>query len=227
MGPLRFLVHLLAVRPIVHVILGVGVRHRERLPPSGPAIIVANHNNHIDTLVLMSLFPLNSLGHLFAAGAADYMNGHPVFAWVARNIFNVIPIKRFGWRECGEDPVAPCEKVLARDDILIFYPEGTRGEPECMSPLKKGIAHLAKAYPRVPVVPVYLRGLGRIMPKGAILPVPFLCDACVGEALYWNGGIEQFMAALIERFGDLEREIGPFLTTNLAGIEFWKRASPE
>ena len=63
---LRLLFHLLLMRPFARLILGINLRHGDRLPQSGPAIIIANHNNHIDTFVLMSLFPLRQLTHVLA-----------------------------------------------------------------------------------------------------------------------------------------------------------------
>jgi 1-acyl-sn-glycerol-3-phosphate acyltransferase len=203
---LRLAFHAFVVRPLVWVVIGVNVYHRERLPRSGPAIIVANHNNHLDTFVLMSLFPLRDLARLRAAAAADYFLGTWWLKWVAINMFGVIPIKRGNWTRGDGDPLEECGRALSRGEILIAYPEGTRGDPERRSRFKSGVAHLVRRHPEVPVIPVFLHGLGKVLPRGSALFVPFCCDALVGEPLWWNGGIDTFMSSLTAAVDGLARE---------------------
>ena len=52
---LRVLFVVLVAYPVVLLWLGILVRHRERLPLRGPAIIAANHNSHLDILARMGI----------------------------------------------------------------------------------------------------------------------------------------------------------------------------
>ncbi|MEO1766733.1 lysophospholipid acyltransferase family protein [Thiobacter aerophilum] len=201
---LRLLFFLLVVRPLALIVIGLNVRHRERLPASGPAIVVANHNSHLDTLVLMSLFPLALLPKLHPVAAADYFLRNRIVAWFALNIIGIVPIKR---RAMGvEDPLAAASQAIAQGDILILFPEGSRGEPERLAEFKSGVAHLAKRHAAVPVVPVFLHGLGKALPKGEALLVPFFCDVFLGLPLYWGGDKHSFLSTLEAQINALSAE---------------------
>jgi 1-acyl-sn-glycerol-3-phosphate acyltransferase len=202
---LRFLYYAVFIRLVVLVVLGLSVRHRDRLPKSGPAIIVANHNSHLDTMVLMSLFPLRLLPILHPVAAMDYFLSSRFFAWFTLNIIGILPIKRTVSR--GDDnPLQPCNRALQDGQVLIIFPEGSRGEPEQMQSFKGGIARLAESNPTVPVIPVYLHGLGKALPKGEALLVPFFCDVFIGEALSWTGDRRSYMRRLDERMRQLAAE---------------------
>jgi 1-acyl-sn-glycerol-3-phosphate acyltransferase len=192
-GILRWLFFALVVRPLVIAVLGLKLRHRERLPRDGPAFVVANHNSHFDTLVLMTLFPLRLLPKLHPVAAEDFFGRNRALAWFTERIIGGILFDRSGKHR---DPFVPVEAAIASGAIVFFFPEGTRGEPERMAPFKRGIAHLASRHPDVPVTPIFLHGLGKALPKNAWLPVPFIVDVLVGPPLRYGGDREGFMAAL-------------------------------
>lgn len=201
---LRLLFFVLIIRPLVLILLGLNVRHREKLPTHGPAVIAANHNSHLDTMVIMSLFPLSMGARLRPVAAADYFLRSGFMSWFSLNIIGIIPIKR--QREEGEDPFAMVTAALAQGDIVILFPEGTRGEPEQIVEFKKGISYLVEAHPEVPLTPIFMHGLGKAMPKGSFVPVPFFCDVFVGDAMRWQGDRDGFMETLRGRIADLEKE---------------------
>lgn len=201
---LRYLFFVIIVHPLVLIILGLNVRHRERLPKKGPAIIVANHNSHLDTLVLMSLFPLQTLPHPIAA--ADYFLRNRFLAWFALKIIGIIPIQRTTIKTTHSDPFEAAYNALSQRKIVILFPEGTRGEPEKMDKFKSGIAHLAKHDPQIPVIPIFIHGLGKALPKGELVFVPFFCDILVGEALPFCDNKKQYMAHTIRAIHELATE---------------------
>ena len=76
--------------------------------------------------------------------------------------------------------------ALDDGDILLLFPEGSRGKPEQLSALKRGVHHLIKSRKTLKVVPVMMHGLGKALPKGEIIFVPFNCDVVVGDPIPFN-----------------------------------------
>ncbi len=202
---LRMLFAVCIAYPVVLLWLGINVRHRERLPLRGPAIVAANHNSHLDILTLLSLFPLLSIPQVQPAAAADYFFKNRLLKWFSLNVVGIIPVVR-GGAVAGGDPLQECYRALEAGKVLVIFPEGTRGEPEQMAELKSGIWHLARRFPQAPVVPVYMHGLGRAMPKGSWIPVPFFVSVAVGRHLHWLESKEEFMAGLRDRLHLLKQK---------------------
>lgn len=179
---LKILFFGLIVKPVVLIILGLNIRDYHKLPLRGPAIIAANHNSHLDAMVLMSLYPLSRIHKVRPVAAADYFMANRLLAWLVLNVIGIIPIARKGNID-REHLFDGCNEALDRGDILILFPEGSRGLPEQIGSLKKGIYHLLKERKDTEITPVVLHGLGRALPRGEALLVPFNCDVIVGDKL--------------------------------------------
>lgn len=206
MRVLQALFFLLVVRPLVAVVLGVKIRSGERLPMDGPAIIAANHNSHLDTLTLMSLWPLSRVHQVRPVAAADYFLTEAKLAWFSLNIMHIIPIDRQR-KEKESDPLAGPSEALARNEIIVLFPEGSRGEPEQLSRFKSGVARLVERNPEAPIIPIFMHGLGKALPRGDFLLVPFFVDVVIGEPIYWRGSINDTMQAYETAMRELAKQV--------------------
>jgi 1-acyl-sn-glycerol-3-phosphate acyltransferase len=170
--------HLVVVRPIVYFVLGTRSRRRHLLPEAA-CVVVANHNSHLDAALLMSLFPLRRLKDIHPAAAADYFGKNWLRRTMAMALMNGIPIERHP--VAGQDPLAPMIRALDAGKSLIFFPEGSRGEPGVVAPFRPGVGRIVQQRPDVPVVPVWLAGPERIWPRGETVPVPVAIDVQIGK----------------------------------------------
>lgn len=196
----------LVVKPVVFVILGLNIKGRNNLPTSS-AVIAPNHNSHLDTLVIMSLYPLSQIHKIRPLAAADYFMKNRFISWFSQNCLDIIPLDRSGESDIQELFKIPHE-ALDNGDILILFPEGSRGKPEQMTKLKKGLFYLLKDKKDIPITPVAMQGLGNALPKGEALFVPFNCQIVVGNAIKLPENSHTLNETLKEFFQDnLEQNI--------------------
>lgn len=204
---LKQIFFIIIVRPIILLIAGVHLRGKENLPLDGPCIIAANHNSHLDTMVLISLFPISKIIKVRPVAAADYFLTNKLVSWFSKNIIGIIPLVRKPKKSDGH-PLLEVENALKNGEIVIVFPEGGRGEAEQMVPFKTGIAHLAKSFPNVPVVPIYIHGAGKCLPKGEALFVPFIMDVSISSPIYYEDeSSREFTQRLETKIKELEGKI--------------------
>lgn len=145
--------------------------------------------------------------------AADYFLKDPVIGWFSRRVIGIVPVARLKagqkTQNAGEDVLAPARAALAAGDIVVVFPEGTRGDGDELGQLKSGVARLAEAFPDAPVTPVWIQGAGRVLPKGEAIPAPLNCAVLVGEPMAWTGDRPAFMARLRAALLALKAEAPP------------------
>lgn len=141
---------------------------------------IANHASHLDTPILWSALPGPARARARPVAARDYWS-RDIRGVLARGMRAVF-VERCG---LAATAARPMEEALRAGDSLILFPEGTRNlEPtEGVAPFKSGIYHLKVAFPHVEVVPVALLNVGRMYPKGALLPVPLRARVVFGAPI--------------------------------------------
>ncbi|SPL72175.1 lysophospholipid acyltransferase family protein [Acinetobacter stercoris] len=149
-------------------------------PEQKQRIYYANHNSHIDFILLWSSLPKQIRRQTKPIAASDYWMKDGFRRFLIQDTFNGVTIQRN--RENQSDPLQPIKEVLADGYSIIFFPEGTRNLNDDVELLefKSGLYHLNQQFPDVEIVPVWISNLKRVMPKGAIIPLPLLSTVIFG-----------------------------------------------
>ncbi len=168
-------------RLVVWLLAPLRIEHRERLPVTGPLIIVANHRSLLDGFLFVALFR-QKVGFMSAA----YLFQMPVIGWVLRQI-SVPTGSVAGVRQMMAD--------LEAGGVIALFPEGgVRTEPR-LDGLGDIAAYLASKT-GAPVVPVAIHGASDVLPVGTYLPRRRPVRLVVGEARRLEPGLKR--PALLE-----------------------------
>ncbi|MCQ2739891.1 MAG: 1-acyl-sn-glycerol-3-phosphate acyltransferase [bacterium] len=179
---------MILIKPFIYLVLGVNISGIKNLPKldNQPAILVANHNSHIDTLILMSLFTCSQILKIHPLAAIDYFCKNKIFEFIFKTLIGIVPIKRKVTKSSATNMYSEVNKILQKNETIIIYPEGSRGNSSDIQSFKSGVAHIAQMNPNVPVIPIYINGPDRILPKGTLLWIPFIANVYVAEPIYYD-----------------------------------------
>jgi 1-acyl-sn-glycerol-3-phosphate acyltransferase len=195
----------LVIKPFMVLFIGLRVRGREHLQETRSFILIANHSSHLDTMSLLSLFPLTRLRRIRPVAAADYFERNKFVSVLTKTLFNILPIARKNITS-ENNPLRRMREAIDAGDSIIIFPEGTRGSSQEMGEFRSGVAHLIEKAPGVPVVSAYLVNMGRSLPKGEFIPVPFFCEIRIGAPRIYQGSRQEITKALEASVQELRKK---------------------
>ena len=122
---------------------------REHVPRTGPVIIAANHRSFLDPFVIACM----ARRPMYYVAKKEIFLFNRVAAWLLVAL-GAFPIDR----GAGDaESITTAEAILARGDIVLMFPEGTRTRPGPLGRPKRGVGRLALET-GAPVVPVAVIG---------------------------------------------------------------------
>lgn len=131
-------------RPGAAALTDFQLEGEENLPQTGPLLVVFNHFNFIDPVVIVRAmpWPLEFLG--------DFeMPNVPLWAKIIPWLWDYYRINEY---DSSREPIRAAEAVLAQNGVMAIAPEGRLSEPY-LRPPHRGAAYLA-ARNEVRILPV-------------------------------------------------------------------------
>lgn len=168
-----FIIGRLLTLGIAKVAFRLHVVGGEFIPRTGPAILAANHVSFIDPVIIAVAVPRPL--HFMAK---EELFRFRLFAWLLRQC-RVFPVSR---HRIDLQAVKRAIFLLEQGEIVVIFPEGTRGDGVTLRPAKPGIGLIA-ARTGVPVIPALHQGTERALPRGAWLLRPHRISVKFGAPL--------------------------------------------
>jgi 1-acyl-sn-glycerol-3-phosphate acyltransferase len=147
-NPLVYWLVRAVLQPFFHIYFRYNRIGREHIPAAGPVIIASNHRSFLDPFVIgtMAKRPMYYV-------AKSELFSRPWQAWIL-NALGAFPVVR----GTGDgDMIETAKEILARGEIVLMFPEGTRIRPGSLGKPRRGVGRLALET-GAPVVPMAIIG---------------------------------------------------------------------
>ncbi|CAN2193639.1 PlsC 1-acyl-sn-glycerol-3-phosphate acyltransferase [Candidatus Nanopelagicaceae bacterium] len=167
---------MLAFRPKVK-----GLRN---VPATGPVIIASNHLSFSDSIFMPLVVPRKVT---FLAKSEYFTSPGPkgLLKKLTFIALGQVPVDRSGGRR-SEAALITGLQVLAENECLGIYPEGTRSPDGRLYKGRTGIARIA-IESGAPVIPVAMFNTEKIQPTGKVIPKIMRVKMVFGEPMFFEG----------------------------------------
>jgi 1-acyl-sn-glycerol-3-phosphate acyltransferase len=117
-----------------------------------PAVIIANHQSHLDLMCLMMLTPK------LIILTNDWVWNSPFYGRIIRYA-DFYPVS-----QGIENSIEQLSNAVKRGYSIVIFPEGTRSTDCSINRFRRGAFYLAESL-KLDIIPIFLHGVGGVLPK--------------------------------------------------------------
>ncbi|MDD4976453.1 MAG: lysophospholipid acyltransferase family protein [Bacteriovorax sp.] len=187
--PVHFLLYRILMKNFLRLIFGVSYKNINHFKGLKQFIVVANHNSHLDTMSVLAAMPSSQLTKVHPVAAGDYFGKNKLTQFLTEFFINTLLISR-NKSGAKNNALDDMDQLLKDGKSILIFPEGSRGEAEIMQDFKHGASILLKKNPSIPFIPIFMKGMGKALPKGDPFLIPTECQVRIGNPM-WIENIEQ------------------------------------
>lgn len=162
-----YLLKYVLLGPLLRLYFRPRIEGLEHVPDEGAAIVAGNHLSVTDHFLMPSILRRR----ITFLAKSEYFTGPGLKGRLTAGFFRSvgqIPVDRSG-KGAGKAAVEEGLRVLAKDELLGIYPEGTRSHDGRLYKGRVGVAAMALRA-GVPVVPCAMMGTFELQPPGRKMP---------------------------------------------------------
>jgi 1-acyl-sn-glycerol-3-phosphate acyltransferase len=159
-GPLYLMAKVLAWA-LFHSWFRLQTHGVEKAPRKGPLIVASNHVSGLDPIIIGAALRQR----VFFLARETLLRGFG--GWIMR-VWGARPIRR---DSADRNAIGVALGFLSAGRTVVMFPEGTRSRDGKVQPVRPGVGMIA-VRADCPILPVYIRGAERILPRGKLFPRP-------------------------------------------------------
>ena len=196
--------------PFVRIFAHARISGREHLASlRGPVVFAPNHQSYLDTPLILSSLPTRYRYKVAPAMWKEYFDAYfspehharyerlrdSVLYRLVALFFNAFPIPQ---TQAGAgQSLRYLGDLVSENWSILFFPEGERTEAGEIKTFQPGIGLIA-ARLGIPVVPIRLRGVEKVLHRGDHWPHPGPVEVRFGPPLHLSGKDHAALAKLVE-----------------------------